>query len=404
MRFAVLCDQRLSRPLIDALRTGADGFRLGQVVTVLPKDPSSGNQSSDPVGDSWEDLLIAREIDAVIVDGSSPHLVEGVKQLAAASTPLLFVPRAEQGSTLAYELSLIRDDNQVVLFPLFWHRHDAAVIALRTAIQKGTLGRVQFLQLKRPLHRSSEGVPLEQSEIDAELLSDVDLARWLVGDYNLVTALRTGVSSAGVLMQNVVLSGRSLPEFNWEIHPAPGPAEWQLIVNGESQVARLSRSGESQSWRLEMDNEVVVGNELATARSALAAFAAAAQQQPLARRVAGTDDEWGDLVKCFESIDATHRSVARRRTIELHFEPMSERAIFKTQMTAVGCGLLIATFLLTLCYLGVASLVPLPTTVLIGLRMLVFAPLVLFLIAQILLPLTRPSSAERQSAASNSEL
>ena len=106
------------------------------------------------------------------------------------------------------------------------------------------------------------------------------------------------------------------------------------------------------------------------------------------------DVEWGELIKCYETLDASHRSVRRKRTIELHFEPMSERAIFKTQMTAIGCGLLIATFLLTLCYLGVAAVVPLQPSVLIVLRALVFAPLVIFLLAQILLPLTRPSSNE----------
>ena len=44
--------------------------------------------------------------------------------------------------------------------------------------------------------------------------------------------------------------------------------------------------------------------------------------------------------------------------------------------------------------IGIASLVPLPRGVLIGMRTVVFAPLILFLFAQILLPLTRPSSAE----------
>ena len=109
---------------------------------------------------------------------------------------------------------------------------------------------------------------------------------------------------------------------------------------------------------------------------------------------AAVSQDWGELVKCFETVDATHRSVRRKRTIELHFEPMSERAIFKTQMTAIGCGLLVGTLLMMLCFLGIASVVPLPEPVLIGLRVLVFAPLVLFLLAQVLLPLTRPSSNE----------
>jgi hypothetical protein len=35
-----------------------------------------------------------------------------------------------------------------------------------------------------------------------------------------------------------------------------------------------------------------------------------------------------------------HRSLKRRRTIDLHFESTSERSQFKTQMTAIGCGVL----------------------------------------------------------------
>jgi hypothetical protein len=103
--------------------------------------------------------------------------------------------------------------------------------------------------------------------------------------------------------------------------------------------------------------------------------------------------EWPELVKVFETADATHRSVKRRRTIDLHFEPMSERAIFKTQMTAMGCGVLIATFLLVLMYLAIASTIPLPHAALIVLRTLIFAPLGLFLLLQLLYPLTRPSES-----------
>ena len=399
MRFAVLCDQPLASPLIDGLRAGVDGHRLSQIVTGGSASPGIPDRRDDAVGGSWEDLLIAKDVDAVLVDGGGQHVLDGVKQLAATKTPLLFVPRADQGSTLAYELSLIHDDNKVFLFPLFWHRYDAAVIALRAAIQSGKLGRIQFLQLQQAIHQPSEGMPIAQTDIDTGLLDDVDLARWLVGDYNQITALRTGASGTGALMQSVVLSGRSLPEFNWSIHSVTGPAEWKLIVSGEHQVARLERVGLSHQWRCEIDNQLIEGNEQTTARNAIAAFVdSATQVQKSTGHVLPGADSWGDLVKCFETIDATHRSVARRRTIELHFEPMSERAIFKTQMTAVGCGLLIATFLLTLCYLGIASLVPLPSPVLVGLRMVVFTPLVLFLIAQILLPLTRPSSAERPSS------
>ena len=84
-------------------------------------------------------------------------------------------------------------------------------------------------------------------------------------------------------------------------------------------------------------------------------------------------------------------SLERRRTVDLHHEPVSERTIFKTQMTALGCAVLFGTLVLMLGYLAIASVIPLNGTLLIVLRMLVFAPLVLFLLAQLLLPLSLTS-------------
>jgi hypothetical protein len=105
---------------------------------------------------------------------------------------------------------------------------------------------------------------------------------------------------------------------------------------------------------------------------------------------------WEDVVRVFEWFDACEHSLERRRTIELHSEPASERTVFKTQMTAIGCGLLMATLLLALVYLAVGAAIgdpkEAPQWVLMAfgvLRLLVFAPLALFLIAQLLLPLTR---------------
>jgi hypothetical protein len=58
-------------------------------------------------------------------------------------------------------------------------------------------------------------------------------------------------------------------------------------------------------------------------------------------------------------------------------------------MTAMGCGVLTFMMLGMVAYLIVAQLVPLPDVVLHILRILWVAPLVLFLIAQALLPLAR---------------
>lgn len=400
MRFALLCNDSSAMPIVDTLCANNGEHRLTHVVQLSsPSDILRLGRPAVTFVDHWEDLLGSNEIDAVLIGGNDPLVLEGAKQLATAGIPLLFVPLAAQGSTFIYELSLIRDDNHVTLYPLMWHRFDSAVVHLCRALREGQIGRVQFLQLQRSLARSTSGSPILQADADAEFLKDADLMRWLVGDYDQVTTLRTAASSDGVLMQSTVLAGRSLPQANWSIEPEDGPGKWELTVRGESGIAKLTREPSSNCWVCEINGQRVKGDEQSTARDLLVAFAGSVQKHATqhADSQDAVGDEWGELVKCFETVDATHRSVARRRTIELHFEPMSERAIFKTQMTAIGCGLLVATLLLTLGYLGIASLIPLPSAVLVGLRAIVFAPLVVFLVAQVLLPLTRPSSSEPKS-------
>lgn len=434
MRFAVLCDDPSANPVIDALRRHVSGHQLSYVVRATQHpDTMLSREAEIRVVDCWQDVPMGNEIDAALVGGSDASVLDGAKQLATAEIPLLFIPHAAQGSTFVYELSLIHDDNQVVLFPFFRHRYDAAVTELKRSLDSGQLGKIQFLQLNRALPRASTNTPISQAEVDAELLHDVDLLRWLIGDYDQVTALRTAATNEGLLMQSVVLAGRSLPEANWSIRPFDGPEQWQLTVRGENGVADLQRDASSHHWICEIAEQRVEGDDGASVQNAIDAFAETTERHAQSDSTirGAVSSEWADVVKCFETVDATHRSVRRRRTIELHFEPMSERAIFKTQMTALGCGVLVATFFLALLYLAVATFIepvqsgstasisqsnsvddsnqaselgvrntPLPIThrILIGLRILVFAPLVLFLLAQILLPLARPSSNDQQLA------
>jgi len=426
MRFALLCDDSSVTPLLDALSHHPQGHQLTRVVRATPQaDQLLHGRTGITFVDHWEDLISANDVDMVLIGGTDPQILEGAKQLASARIPLLLVPHAEHGSTFVYELSLIHDDNHVALYPLFWHRFDDAVIELKARLRTGELGRVQFLQLQRTLHRSTSNTPISQQEVDAELLADTDLLRWLMGNYNQITGLRTAASDQGVLIQSVVFAGRGLPEANWSISPVEGLSEWRLTVRGETGTAELRRDENALRWRLTIGDQIIQGEQATTADRVLSAVGRAVSSASSGQSSPPASDqgqEWSDVTQCFETVEATQRSVKRRRTIELHFEPMSERAIFKTQMTAIGCGLLVATLFLLLCYLGLASLVgPEPThdfhgagevgsinkqetqpyrpiwilRTLAVLRLLIFAPLFLFLIAQLLLVLTRPASHEQ---------
>jgi hypothetical protein len=218
-----------------------------------------------------------------------------------------------------------------------------------------------------------------------------------VGNYDQVTALRTGAGTDGVITQSVTLAGRQLSEATW--NASVGAANsCRLTIHAENGRVQAEREPGTDHWVLVgLDGARTVGNSRAAIQRFLDQFA---QSLPtvVSKSRSNVPVEWPDLVKAFETVDATHRSVTRRRTIELHFEPMSERAIFKTQMTAIGCGVLIGTFLLALAYLAIAATVPLPDNVLLILRSLVFAPLGIFLLLQILYPLTRPSTTESARA------
>jgi hypothetical protein len=380
MRLALLCDDIGVIPWLDAIENDPT-HELSLAATLTePASQLLRERRGIRLTSRWEDLVQA--FDAVLVGGSDERELDAIKQLANAGQRLLFLPSTSQGSTFIYELSLIRDDNRVSLMPAVWHRCDPVLLSLRDTLRSGSLGQVHLLQVQREFVGNDQSSTLAQTDVDAAMLLDFDLLRWFSGDYDQVTALRTGASNGIVRTQSVKLSGRGLPEATWDAQSGTTPY-CRLVIQTDRGPVRLERPAEG-NWILNEPNGVRrEGNQIEAIREYLR-LANSESQMPM---------EWPELVKLFETADASHRSVARRRTIDLHFEPMSERAIFKTQMTAMGCGVLIATFLLVLIYLAIASTLPLPHSALVVLRTLIFAPLGLFLLLQLLFPLTRPSDS-----------
>ena len=88
------------------------------------------------------------------------------------------------------------------------------------------------------------------------------------------------------------------------------------------------------------------------------------------------------------------KSFRRRRTIDVYFDGVSERGAFKTQMTAICCGVLTYVIFGMIGFLVIAQLTELPPWALKTARVVWIAPVVLYLAAQLLLPLSR----ERGSA------
>ena len=176
----------------------------------------------------------------------------------------------------------------------------------------------------------------------------------------------------------------------------PGPA-WKLVAIGEQRTVVLSRGESTDEIAIETD-DIELQESLSTSTDSPAERVV----RNCEAMVAGepVDPGWGDLTHAFELVDASRRSVRRRRTIDVYFETASERSVFKTQMTAVGCGLLTLTFFAVLVLLVVGTLFDPGRTVMLILRGLVFLPLVLFLLLQVLLVITRPSAEASEGGTS----
>lgn len=357
------------------------------------------------IGAGWEEALSAQAADGAIVAGSEPAVLEAARQFAAAGVPLAIFPAARQQSTFIYELTLIRDASGAVLMPAVPLLLHPLVCRLREVLDSGELGRVTELRLEREWRGETKASAFTVEERDAVLLPDAVLLRHFGGDYDQVTALHSGGRSEGAMtLATVALSGGDLPPAAWSLRLSPSVAQWSLTVVGDERRAVLCGQN-LPDLRLDLGGG---------AEAPEAAPAGAAVDEDIGRRMleqfqaalagAMVRPNWRELTRAFETVDAAHDSVRRRRTIDLHFDATSERSVFKTQMTAVGCMLLTATFLAVLLLLAVGAAFdhPAVAAALRVARIAVFVPLLVFLVLQGLLLFTRPSHAEGSPAAEKS--
>lgn len=339
MRFALLGYAPNSIPLLEAI-AASDDHSLQviaevsdeQLAELLQRFPSARSI------ESWEGLLTESNLDRVIVAGSHESVTVGARQIANEGTPVVLCPQAAQGSAFVYGLSLVHDDNSVPLFPLneLWSESQFRELASRIA--DGELGEVSLLRIDRsilPLDTNQE--MLTQADVDHALLSDVMVLRKIAGAFNRVTAVYTGAVRDKLSQATVTLAGEEIPEAMWTVQH--GDPVWKLTVVGAKANAVLTldfnAQREHQLGITPKDGEKVEISQDRDSSQQLLLQQAAAEHALLA--------DWQETIRSFETVEATHASLRRRRTIDLYFETTSERSIFKAQMTAVGCGLIMLT-------------------------------------------------------------
>lgn len=352
--------------------------------------------------DNWEELLSAGAETAIIVSGSDERVLAAARQLAAAGKPLLILPAAGQSSAFLYELTLAQTETGGCLFPLLPFRNHTLVEKLKQLIDERTFGKVHHVHLERRLsvegHASSPMQLLPAIRFKSALLCDADVLRFLGGDYNQVTASRSGNESQDFSFATVTLAGGGAPQAVWSATVNPAQSAWLLNVAGETGSAVLSGNPETGTLTLETQ---VSGQ--AKSIETLVDDAGPAILGQFLSAIKGDAGLPGivDLTRIYELTEGVDRSVARRRTIDLYFDTPSERSLFKTQMTAAGCSLLVLTLVAVIFYLIAAAAFNLNDTIKRIAVGLIFLPLGLFLALQLLLLLTKPSTPDTDRSTSD---
>lgn len=387
-----------SRDALAVARALVDG-NLGDLVAAAECGDCAGDLLQVSPGlrleNDWESLLTRGGFEAVVVAGDSDPVLEGARQLARGGARL-WVWVGGSATRLFSELTLLDAESPGRLHPLLPQRHLPGLSSLAADLAARKLGSLLSVQFARTRPEPS----LDAATLDRDFLHDVDLLRSLLGRFEQLTAFRHADPSGRILQATTTLGGPNLPPVSWQVMPGGEPG-WRLTVAGElgrvvmeahdRELTRLHDGAVVETWpRPQAEAHAL----LQTVRDALAPPLAEAPLASAAGKQAGHRTNWDDLLRGVELVAATRESLRRRRTIDVLFEAPSERNLFKSHMTAAGCGLLLVTPVLVVLYLLVAAAFPLPEWLKIALVALVFTPFGLFLLLQALVWITRPSAAE----------
>lgn len=352
MPFALIGSDPLALEVLAALETASD--------VDLEHVWFSSSASQAPVTSSakrherWESLLVESSLEGVFVVGQSTEIVAAAQHLAAAGLPLLVVMNITDDPAPLYDLTAIWQEGRTPVIPIFFTGLRRATLAAWQTFHASNLGDLLRIEVERQLPvGGNHGVPATASlvsttETEQALLADLDLLRIVGAPFSQVTTIQSGRQPDGCAVATVTLGGDDLPDTTWTCRRATDEGHWTLrLIGTQGEVTLQANPGRSTPTELELTRQKA-GEQLETIDAPTLSDPVAELRDAIeqAREFApDTEREgsWLTAIRLGELIAATRRSLTRQRTITLHFDEVSERGQFKTQMTAIGCGVLLWT-------------------------------------------------------------
>ncbi|WP_437206483.1 hypothetical protein [Planctomicrobium sp. SH664] len=301
------------------------------------------------VVESWDLLLTEEMPDAVLVAGTSAEIVAAMHQLAQRKVPLWIVTDTVAGPPALFQSMRIWQDHPDLIRPLMTSGVREVARRFAAPPDESTGAPYWKLEFVRGVPSVPIGSGLNPALVDRWLLQDLDWIRTLCGRHTQVTMQCSGHPGTDPQQVEVVLRGDGLPEARWTLTSGP-KAEWRLTVHQQQERIEVS-AREQRSTERQVESAEVIPLEDAMNADA------GSQLQELIKPLQGSTPRWEDILQLGELAAAARRSHQRRRTIDLHYEDVSERSQFKSQMTAIGCGALLWALFGTVALLGLAKLI-----------------------------------------------
>lgn len=292
-----------------------------------------------PGGSDLDEALATAGVEAVVAGGAPDLRSEGLRRAAAAGLPVLCLHPPGADADAYYQVALSHQETGAIVVPDLPARLHPGLETLRQAIASQELGAYRGLRFEMPVG------PADGSLLGVVFPRVIDAVRALLGEVDALTASGDppGEDPADSLL--VILRG-----------PDARRGEARLWT-GPHEPARLSLAGDRGSLTLEFDptfcgaarlvRRLPASRESETTTELEPWDPRAAILQTLTEAVAGhqVHPDLLDGTRTMEIAQAAAQSLRRGRTIDLHYEEVSEASNFKSVMISMGCLLLFAAMI-----------------------------------------------------------
>ena len=281
-----------------------------------------------------DDALATPGVEAVLVGGALDLRAESLRSVASSGLPAICLHPPGPDSEAYYQVAMSRAETGSILVPDLANRLHPGVLVMREALRRGELGMFRSLRFEASV--DSDAADLARYSFARA----VDVVRALLGEIEAVTA--TGDPPGDRPNQSLVVQLRASLSRRAELRFEPGPPlPSRIILTGETGSLTLELN-ESADPRPRLMKKSATNKETLLDLDPWDPFQAVLDVFEDAVAGLPHHPDLMDATRAMEVSEGVVRALRRGRTVELHYEEISEAGTFKSVMTSTGCLILLA--------------------------------------------------------------